>query len=656
DNSIIETVDEEMDIEAEINESSEFRSSIHEAISQIDLCLQEHKVKHNGGHDPNGSLSSSSMVNSSYSDGKKNVRLPKLNLKHFKGDPIKFQAFWDSFETTIHNNEDVSDVSKMSYLVSLLEGPAYRANYKTAVDTLKERFGCEEVVISAHMDALLKLPGANTNSDTKKLRGIYDEVEQHEIGKEKWDLDALQNLSRRNWKLERCARNDDKGKKNDSSQSPPGLPDSPKSNPTATVFSDTEDGILLQTATAPVCNPRRPEKIVSARILFDSGSQKTYISKRLKDALGLSPLKSDRLIIKTFGTAGEMVKTCEEVQGKIYSTRRGFRDKSNTVETTTLTEIGALSLARLVSAVRKANEPVIPISAIYYWTDSITTLYWIQGTSKEFKQFVENRVAEIRELSDVEGWRHVPGKSNPADLPSRGVRLEDLADNSLCWNGPTWLHESEEHWPQFKNAEPDEAAEKEMKLSERSLAKSDGSTHVSVTQVQNRRINLELLIDPKRYSSSLKLYRVTALVLRFVKILKHNCKAADSRQWNRVTTDEIKEAEVLWFQTVQRTIIDGRKFSQVQRSLGLYSNDSKLLRCKGRISKTDIPTETKNPIILPNYHHLTSIISRECHERVLHNGVQDTLCCLRERFWIVKGRQTVKRVIGKCVTYRKFGC
>ena len=46
DNSIIETVDEEKDIEAEINESSEFRSSIHEAISQIDLCLQEHKVKH----------------------------------------------------------------------------------------------------------------------------------------------------------------------------------------------------------------------------------------------------------------------------------------------------------------------------------------------------------------------------------------------------------------------------------------------------------------------------------------------------------------------------------------------------------------------------------------------------------------------------------
>jgi hypothetical protein len=58
---------------------------------------------------------------------------------------------------------------------------------------------------------------------------------------------------------------------------------------------------------------------------------------------------------------------------------------------------------------------------------------------------VENRVTEIRGLSSVECWRHVPGKSNPPDLPSRDVPLQDLADNSLWWNGPKWFHESEEH-------------------------------------------------------------------------------------------------------------------------------------------------------------------------------------------------------------------
>ncbi len=125
----------------------------------------------------------------------------------------------------------------MSYFVSLLEGPAYSvvarlalisANYKIAVETLQERFSSQEVIISAHMDALLQLSGASTNPDTRKIREIYNKLEQHvhglvavgiksqqygkllvpilinkipqelqlimtrKLGKEKWNLDALQ--------------------------------------------------------------------------------------------------------------------------------------------------------------------------------------------------------------------------------------------------------------------------------------------------------------------------------------------------------------------------------------------------------------------------------------------------------------------------------
>ena len=32
------------------------------------------------------------------------------------------------------------------------------------------------------MDAFLKLPGASTNPDTKKLRELYDKVKQHVRG------------------------------------------------------------------------------------------------------------------------------------------------------------------------------------------------------------------------------------------------------------------------------------------------------------------------------------------------------------------------------------------------------------------------------------------------------------------------------------------
>ena len=66
-------------------------------------------------------------------------------------------------------------------------------------------------------------------------------------------------------------------------------------------------------------------------------------------------------------------------------------------------------------------------------------LYWITGLRKEWKQFVENRVNQIRQLVPAEHWRHCPGTSNPADLPSRGTSLTDPAISAFWWNGPEWL-------------------------------------------------------------------------------------------------------------------------------------------------------------------------------------------------------------------------
>jgi hypothetical protein len=40
---------------------------------------------------------------------------------------------------------------------------------------------------------------------------------------------------------------------------------------------------------------------VSTRILFDSGSQRTYISEKVRNRLRLKALRSEKVIIKTFG-------------------------------------------------------------------------------------------------------------------------------------------------------------------------------------------------------------------------------------------------------------------------------------------------------------------------------------------------------------------
>lgn len=111
-------------------------------------------------------------------------KLPKLILPKFKGDITSFRPFWNSFENAVHNNPSLSRIDKFNYLYSLLEGPALLAikglalteeNYQASVDILKQRFGNTQLVISAHMDELLKLP-VSSGDKPSQLRIIYDKI------------------------------------------------------------------------------------------------------------------------------------------------------------------------------------------------------------------------------------------------------------------------------------------------------------------------------------------------------------------------------------------------------------------------------------------------------------------------------------------------
>lgn len=82
---------------------------------------------------------------------------------------------------------------------------------------------------------------------------------------------------------------------------------------------------------------------------------------------------------------------------------------------------------------------------IYFWTDSSNALGWIKR-DENWQVFVHNRVKKIKELSNSEDWRHIPGNLNPADLPSRGCTPKQLI-SSKWWEGPDWLKRQEQYWP-----------------------------------------------------------------------------------------------------------------------------------------------------------------------------------------------------------------
>ena len=118
---------------------------------------------------------SSSSVNSAQF-----YRLPKISLPCFNGDILQWQSFWDSYGSTIHTNVNLTDVQKFTYLKSahVIEGFAMTsANYTRAIDLLRERFGKQNKIKHAAMQALLKLPAPSRK--VSSLRNFHDKMETY---------------------------------------------------------------------------------------------------------------------------------------------------------------------------------------------------------------------------------------------------------------------------------------------------------------------------------------------------------------------------------------------------------------------------------------------------------------------------------------------
>ena len=93
---------------AEEIEDSKIESEFAEAGDlqiKIDLALQKvEKLK----------SSPSRPKNSDYY----NVKLPKVFLARFSGNPIDYTQFWDLFNSSIHKRTDISNVVKFQYLLT----------------------------------------------------------------------------------------------------------------------------------------------------------------------------------------------------------------------------------------------------------------------------------------------------------------------------------------------------------------------------------------------------------------------------------------------------------------------------------------------------------------------------------------------------------
>ena len=80
--------------------------------------------------------------------------------------------------------------------------------------------------------------------------------------------------------------------------------------------------------------------------------------------------------------------------------------------------VAAHMVANLLENVQKALERC-PITGTYAWSDNTVVLCWIKNTGINWKQFIANRVAKIRQKEGLQ-WRYCPTRENPTHIGSRG--------------------------------------------------------------------------------------------------------------------------------------------------------------------------------------------------------------------------------------------
>ncbi|UYV72012.1 hypothetical protein LAZ67_9001549, partial [Cordylochernes scorpioides] len=278
-------------------------------------------------------------------------------------------------------------------------------------------------------------------------------------------------------------------------------------------------------------------------------------------------------------------------------------------------------------------------------TDDGVSVKLLASKTKNLPTFIGNRVAEIQSCPQIREWRYVPTGDNPADIASRRILGSELKQSSIWWTGPTWLSAESTEWPRMP---PVFEHQGQIELL--------GVHAISETP---------FLVAIGEMSSTFSGYiRKVAWILRFY----HNCRYSAERYQSHLTTAELRNAHRIILQSIQfqhfREEVRGlTTLGSVKRTSKIYGltpflDNQGILRVGGRLKWAPSMTyEQKLSALLPSSGKVAQMIVQAVHMRTLHGSVHLMLSTLRQKYWMLRAKDQVKRCIRECVTccrYNRF--
>jgi len=254
---------------------------------------------------------------------------------------------------------------------------------------------------------------------------------------------------------------------------------------------------------------------------------------------------------------------------------------------------------------------------------------------------VANRVSEIQTLTEEMTWQHMRTKFNPADLTSRGVKVQDLLYSNFWWYGQTFLQQPKTEWP------------------------AECSFALASELLERRPVQFALLVQTQdngilaKYSNWTKLIRITVYLKRFIHNTRHKCR---ERYIGPLSVPELKTARDVWIKIAQTDAFhDEAKSLRQGKDLSSHSKlimlspflEEGIIRAGGRLQQSHLPINQRHPAILPKKHTVTELIFTEYHIKYLHAGPQNLLIRVRQEFWLLDAMKTARRIVHCCtICYR----
>ena len=175
----------EEDIQKESDETDDYRHKFLEARS----AMQEITKVQKGAVEDSDSVSGVTVVSRQQYEVEKSFKLPKIELAKFNGSIRDWLQFWSLFKK-IDKNSKIDNEHKFQYLLqAMVPGsraaelvksyPPSEENYSKVIESLKNRFGRDDLLIEVYVRDLLQLVLNSGVRSTVQLSSLYDKIESY---------------------------------------------------------------------------------------------------------------------------------------------------------------------------------------------------------------------------------------------------------------------------------------------------------------------------------------------------------------------------------------------------------------------------------------------------------------------------------------------